>query len=88
MKRKTIGINKGLKSMVKHNIHEGETVDSFLNRLMDESDEMETVTFDSDRSNLTISEDTYNRLLKYRLFSTESHISVIFRLISEKGKSD
>lgn len=85
---KTIGINKGLRSMIEEVAKEGESVDETLTRLMDNSDRTQLIALDGTRTNIALSEETFNRLKNYKIFSTESHISVIFRLISEKGNTD
>ena len=85
---KTVGINKGLKTLIEEVAREGETVDQTLSRLMDDADDSQMMELNGTRTNIALSEGTFNRLKKYRLFSTESNISVIFRLISEKGNTD
>ena len=85
---KTVGINKGLKNMIEEVAKDGESVDQTLSRLMDDAIETSFRDLDGTRTNIALSEGTFNRLKKYRLFSTESNISVIFRLISEKGNTD
>ena len=81
---KTVGINKGLKKLIEMEMKEGETVDDCLNRLMDEAEKPQTVVLDKTKTNIGVSEETFNRLVEHRLFSTEIHISVIFRLLSER----
>lgn len=88
MSRKTVGVNKGIKQLINKSSNEGESVDKLLSRLMDDADEPQTIELDGSRANISISEETFYRLNKFKLFSTESHMSVIFRLISEKGISE
>ena len=85
---KTVGINKGLKILIEGVMEEGETVDMCLSRLLDEAETKNTIELDKTRTNIGVSEATFNRLINQRLFSTESHISIIYRLISEKGNTD
>lgn len=85
---KTVGINKGLKNMIEEVAKDGESVDQTLSRLMDNAMKTSFKDLDGTRTNIALSEETFNRLKQYRVFSTESNISVIFRLISEKGNTD
>lgn len=81
---KTVGINKGIKKMIEDVAEDGETVDQTLSRLMRYHNKTYIKRLDSQRTNIRLTEETFNELKKFRLFSTESNISVIFRLISEK----
>lgn len=81
--RKTIGINKGLKFMIEEASKEGETIDECLSRLIDNSNKKETIALDGTRTNIAVSQETFDKLMNLKIFSTESHISVIFRLLSE-----
>ena len=82
---KTIGINKGLKKMIDEVADDGESVDATLKRLI-ENAEKPTEVMDGKRTNIGISEETFDLLNEYKIFSTESHISVIYRLIVECGR--
>ena len=81
---KTIGINKGLKKLIEEEMKEGESVDRCLRRLLDEAESTETVVLDGERTNIAIYEDTFERLNSHKIFSTESHISVIYRLLKKE----
>ena len=83
---KTVGINKGIKKMIEDMAEDGETVDQTLSRLMESSDKTDMVELDGQRTNIKLKDKTFDKLKEHRLFSTESNISVIFRLISEKGR--
>ena len=73
--------------MIEDIAEEGESVDQTISRLIDCSDKTEVIELDSQRTNIKLSDKTFNELKEHRLFSTESNISVIYRLISEKGSS-
>jgi len=79
---KTIGINKGIRKMINDVAEDGETVDATLTRLLESvelSDEL-----DSTKTNIVISEETFQKLTDARMYPTEPHISVIFRLIQSQ----
>lgn len=80
---KTIGINKGLKKMIEEASEDGESVDMCISRLLDEVKSNNTVELDSTRTNIGVSEETFQRLNENKIFSTESHISVIYRLLKK-----
>jgi hypothetical protein len=84
MSSKTVGINKGLKSLLDEVAYDGESVDATISRLLDQVDNVDVCELDSTRANIHISEETFKRLNDAKLFSTESHISVIFRLIQSQ----
>jgi len=81
MARKTIGINTGIKKMIDDASNEGESVEKFLSRLLDEADKVETKEIDTSNTNIGMSEETFNKLNDAKLFSSESYNSIIFRLI-------
>lgn len=83
---KTVGINKGIKKMIEDVAEDGESVDQTLTRLMANQHKTYVKRLDSQRTNIRLSDETFSELKKYKIFSTESNISVIFRLISENGK--
>ena len=72
--------------MIEDMAEDGETVDQTLSRLMESSDKTDMVELDGQRTNIKLKDKTFDKLKEHRLFSTESNISVIFRLISEKGR--
>ena len=84
MSRKTIGVTKGLKSLLAEISEEGESINDVLSRLLDGMDEVDTVELDSARVNIGLSEDTFQRLNDAKLFSTEAYNSIIFRLIQSQ----
>ena len=84
MSRKTIGVTKGLKSLLAEISEEGESINDVLSRLLDGMDEVDTVELDSTRVNIGLSEDTFQRLNDAKLFSTEAYNSVIFRLVQSQ----
>jgi len=84
MSSKTVGVNKGLKLLLDEVAYDGESVDATISRLLDQVDDVDVCELDSTRSNIHISEETFKRLNDAKLFSTESYISVIFRLIQSQ----
>ena len=58
----------------------GNTLDESLNKLLDASDEIDQEEA-TDMTNIRITEDTFNRLMKYKLSPNESHADTVFRLL-------
>ena len=79
---KTLGITKELRADIREVSVDGETVDACINRLLDEyKDEMkENISFIS-RTNINISDDTYQRLIDSRVYEDEKLTRVLKRLI-------
>ena len=81
---KTIGINKALRDMIDDFSKDGETINMSINRLLDTS-----LVRDLDidglhshvKTNIGLSEDTFNKLKSCRLYDGESSSSVILRLL-------
>ena len=63
-----------------------ESIDSILSKLMVDHPSPNTIEIDNKKANIGISEETFDKLNSMKLYSTETYNSVIFRLISEKGK--
>lgn len=74
---KTVRINKNSRELLRKY---GATADISLNKLMDESMEIEQEIYE-DRTNIGVKEETLERLMKYKLSPNESHTDTIFRLL-------
>ena len=77
---KTVGINKGMKKLIESVAEDGETVDATLNRLLDMVD-LPSEQMDSTKTNIRLSDETFQKLNNAKIYSTEPHNTVIFRLI-------
>lgn len=62
---------------------ENESVDVTLNKLFDASEKPSAKYSDrkSDKTNVRISESTFERLKEYKIYDTESHSDTILRLL-------
>lgn len=84
---KTISVNKGIKELLHNECKENESMDQILVKLMENKEPGEPIQIDNKKSNIGISEETFDKLNSLKLYSTETYNSVIYRLISEKGSS-
>ena len=78
---KTIGVNKGTRDLIEDVAYDGESVDETLNRLMDIMDK-EVMYLDPARTNINMSDETYERLKSFRMYPSETNMSLIYRLIT------
>lgn len=81
---KTMGIQKDLRDEINNVSIDGETVDATINRLLDavEAGMGEDIDFTrSRRTNISISEDTYNRLASYKVRENEPLMRVLKRAL-------
>ena len=79
---KTLGITKELRADIRDASADGESVDDCINRLLDEyeSEMKENISLIS-RTNINISDDTYNRLVDSKVYDDEKLTRVLKRLI-------
>ena len=81
---KTMGIQKDLRDMLSTISKDDETVDATINRILDlvEDGMNEDIDFTrSRRTNINISEDTYDRLVSYRVRENEPLMRVLKRAV-------
>ena len=79
----TIQVTKETREMIREYDENNESVDAILNRLFDES-EIPSVTYDDRRSsktNIHMSDATFERLKQFKLYATESHSDTLMRLL-------
>ena len=76
---KTIAVVKHTRNCLEEYAFENETMDETLNRLLDCSEipEQQNRT----RTNINIDESTFDKLLKFKAYPTESHSDTILRLL-------
>ena len=74
---KTIRLNKNSRYLLKEY---GSTADDCLNNLLDKSMEIDQESVDQ-MTNIGIKNETFDRLMKYKLSAHESHADTIFRLL-------
>ena len=83
---KRIGVSKQLRQYIADvSLVEDKSVDATLNRLMDQFPIPNDAAFVSGRTNIAISNDTYDRLNDYKLYDKEHIVSVILRLVIDGG---
>jgi predicted CopG family antitoxin len=79
---KTLGVTKELRADIRNVSADGESVDDCINRLLDEhiDDMKENISLVS-RTNINISDDTYQRLVDAKVYDDEKLTRVLKRLV-------
>lgn len=79
---KTLGITKELRADIRKVSADGESVNDCINRLLDEyiDDMKENISLVS-RTNINISDDTYQRLVDAKVYDDEKLTRVLKRLV-------
>lgn len=79
----TVNVTKYVRNLIGE-YQDGESVDEALNRLMDSIEQpVQSEVMDLGKTNIVLSQNTFNRLLKYKLSPNESHSDTILRLLKD-----
>ena len=78
---KTIAVQKEIREMLENYAEETESMDETINRLIDEHNKSFIKYNDSFKTNINVSEETFNRLKDCKMYSTERNVSIISRLL-------